>query len=174
LLFVSNEMRRTIKDNRIVINRYQLIPRTLAFISHKGKIVFIQKNDKHSLIKGQINGVGGHIEIGEDPYEAVIREIREETGLEVINLQMTAMIFIDTKFNPGILVFVFKADSDGGKLIESNEGRLFLLSRDEVADDKRIMKDVPMLLEICKKHKRGIPPKVIRYHTLNNGDLRID
>lgn len=33
--------------------------------------------------KGKLNGIGGHIEDGETPKMAMIREFREETGVEI-------------------------------------------------------------------------------------------
>jgi 8-oxo-dGTP diphosphatase len=32
---------------------------------------------------GKLNGIGGHIEAGETPVEAMVREFREEAGVEV-------------------------------------------------------------------------------------------
>ena len=33
--------------------------------------------------KGRLNGIGGHIEAGETPHDAMVREFREETGHEI-------------------------------------------------------------------------------------------
>ncbi len=33
--------------------------------------------------KGRLNGVGGKVEEGEDPFDAMVREFREETGVEM-------------------------------------------------------------------------------------------
>ena len=166
-------MKTSFIDELSIKNRYQLVPRTLVFIQHEGKIVFIDKARNNSLVLGQFNGVGGHVELGEEPYESAIREIQEETGLLVTGLEMVAMLFIDTETNPGILVFVFKADSAGGTLTESGEGGLVLLTRDEVIHEKRMMQDIPALLEICENHKSNHPPKILKYFFNKNGGLRI-
>jgi len=167
-------MKSSIIDELSIKNLYQLVPRTLVFIQHEGKIVFIDKNKNNSLVLGQLNGVGGHVELGEEPYESAIREIREETGLQVTGLEMVALLLIDTEINPGILVFVFKAVSAGGKLIESGEGRLVLLTRDEVNHEKRLMQDIPELLKICENHKTNDPIKILKYFFDKTGRLRID
>lgn len=167
-------MEHFFNDELTLMNRYQLVPRTLIFIKHEGKIVFIEKRKNNSVVKGQMNGVGGHVEMGEEPYESAIREIREETGLQVSGLEIAVLIFIDTKTNPGILVFVFKAVSVGGILTESGEGKLVLLSRDEATKDNRMMEDIPLLLEICDNHQSGDPPRLVRYKSSKNGKLRID
>ena len=37
---------------------------------------------------GKYNGVGGHLERGEDVAACMVREIREETGLEVVSMRL--------------------------------------------------------------------------------------
>ena len=167
-------MKSFVNENLAMKNRYQLVPRTLVFIQHQGKIVFIEKVKNNSVVQGQINGVGGHVELGEEPFGAAIREIYEETGLQVSGLEMAAIIIIDTNTNPGILVFVYKAVSVGGILTESGEGKLVLLSRDEAIKDDRMMEDIPLLLDICDTHRSNNPPRLLRYKTRKNGELRID
>ncbi len=49
-----------------------------AFIVHKNKVL-LRKHDKYKMWLG----VGGHIELHEDPVEATVREAREEVGLEI-------------------------------------------------------------------------------------------
>lgn len=50
----------------------------MAFIVHDGKVL-LRKHDKYNLWLG----VGGHVELDEDPNQAVLREAREEVGLEI-------------------------------------------------------------------------------------------
>jgi 8-oxo-dGTP pyrophosphatase MutT (NUDIX family) len=49
-----------------------------AFIVHKNKVL-LRMHDKLKVWMS----VGGHIELDEDPVEAVIREVKEEVGLDV-------------------------------------------------------------------------------------------
>lgn len=42
--------------------------------------------------KGKLNGVGGSVEPGEDPYEGALREIYEETGLSPQDLKSLGMV----------------------------------------------------------------------------------
>lgn len=49
-----------------------------VFIVHKNKVL-LRKHDKYK----KWLSVGGHIELGEDPNEAALREVKEEVGLEV-------------------------------------------------------------------------------------------
>lgn len=49
-----------------------------AFIVHKNKVL-LRMHDKYNMWLA----VGGHVELDEDPNQAVLREIKEEVGLEV-------------------------------------------------------------------------------------------
>ena len=60
---------------RVVVN---------AVITHKGKILLGKKEEKEGHpISGQWHLPGGHLEEEEEPEEAIKREVKEETGLDV-------------------------------------------------------------------------------------------
>jgi len=154
-------------------SRYMLVPRTLVFIRDNDLCLFIHKKKEGSFGYGKLNGIGGHVEIGEEPYESALREIAEETGLEVKNLSMAAIVFIDIGINPGILMFVFSAKHSNGSEIGSEEGDLVWIHKDEIKDRKDMIKDVPFLIEITENHRDGQPPKFIKYLYDENEELRI-
>ena len=55
-----------------------------GLITHKGQILIGQKEeDEDHPIGGEWHILGGHLEHGEQPEEAMKREAKEETGLEV-------------------------------------------------------------------------------------------
>lgn len=53
------------------------------FSLDKQKVVLIRKNHP-DWMKGKLNAVGGKIEPGEEPRMAMIREFKEETGVEIL------------------------------------------------------------------------------------------
>jgi len=55
---------------------------------------------------GMWNGVGGKIEAGESPTEAVIRETFEETGLTIPDVQFAGTILLRAEETAGIYLFL--------------------------------------------------------------------
>ena len=66
---------------------------------------------------------GGHIESGESVVEAVVREMREETGLTVIRPRLCGIKQFPID-GGRYLVFLFMADSFSGELTSSDEGKM--------------------------------------------------
>ena len=66
---------------------------------------------------------GGHVEYGESPQEAAIRETLEETGLVVEVNRCLGWYFEPYKGYPGPVVgFMFEANTVGGDIKDSQEG----------------------------------------------------
>lgn len=106
-------------------DRYRAIPRTLAFITHGDDVLLLRGAPHKRLWAGRYNGVGGHVEQGEDIYTAALREIKEETALEVHDLRLRAVIHIDAGgVKTGIMIFVFTAVAADRDFQASAEGAL--------------------------------------------------
>ena len=67
---------------------------------------------------------GGHVEVGESFTEAVIREVKEETGLKIASPQMCGM---KDWVEDGIryVVLFYKTEKFEGDLISSEEGEVW-------------------------------------------------
>lgn len=75
--------------------------------------------------KGKWNGLGGKLEAGESPDACVVREMREESGLTVLDARLRGVLTFPA-FKPGEdwLVFVYTAARFEGSLAECAEGEL--------------------------------------------------
>jgi 8-oxo-dGTP diphosphatase len=162
-----------IQNNDSIRTRYQLVPRTLVFIKNENKYLLIHKKKQNSFGFNKINGIGGHLEKGEEPFESARREVKEETGLETTDLELTAILFIDINTIPGIEVFVFKTDHISGEITHSDEGMLQWLTYSEIKQNKDVVSDVPGLIDICESHISGSKPKILKYLYNDSGELRI-
>lgn len=77
---------------------------------------------------------GGHVNDGESFVDSAVREVREETGLEVSALQSCGVIhWCNTETSDRYLVFLYKTTVFSGELIpETEEGKVFWLSPEEI------------------------------------------
>ena len=86
--------------------RYTVVPRTLIFLERDDDVLLLHGADS-KWFAGMYNGIGGHIEAGEDVRTAAERETHEETGLSPASLDLVATVHV-TGDRPGVLLFVFR------------------------------------------------------------------
>lgn len=74
---------------------------------------------------------GGHVEIHESIVDSTIREIKEETGLDITNLKLCGIKqwFKDDVRN---ICFLFKTNNFSGNLISNDEGKNFWIERNDL------------------------------------------
>ena len=75
---------------------------------------------------------GGHVEAGEAFTESVIREIKEETGLDIFAPTLCGVKQFYTDEGERYVVFLYKTNRFSGKLSSSAEGRVFWIKREEL------------------------------------------
>lgn len=75
---------------------------------------------------------GGHIEPNESFTEAVIREVKEETGLTVRDVQLCGIKQGRAKHADRMIVLLYKTNSFTGELRSSREGKVFWIKPEEL------------------------------------------
>lgn len=85
--------------------------------------------------KGHWTGIafpGGHVEQGEGLIDSTIREIKEETGLEISNLRLVGIKhWYFEQENKRYMVFLYTTNSYSGKLIAHGaEGEVIWVNKD--------------------------------------------
>ena len=95
-----------------------------------GRRVLVE--EKTGRDAGGIIFPGGHVEAQEPIVDAVIREMKEETGLTIEKPRLCGVKEWINEDGSRYVVFLFTADRFSGELASSEEGRVFWMDRDEV------------------------------------------
>src|SRR4030067_969706 len=90
------------------LDRYMLVPRTLVILTRDENVLLHKGADDKRLWAGLYNGIGGHVERGEDIRSAAKRELFEETGITQVDLWLCGIVTVDTQINPGVCIFIYK------------------------------------------------------------------
>ena len=159
------------KDQGVAVSRhrYQVIPRTLCFVTHGDTVLLLLGGATKRLWAGRYNGLGGHVEPGEDIYTSTRREVREEAGLEIHDIRLRCVVHADAG-DPaaGILFFVFTAVADETRALPSEEGGLEWWPVNALPAD-RMVEDLPVLLPKVLTMGSADPPLFAAY-SYDEGD----
>lgn len=94
---------------------------------------------------------GGHVEKDEDHIKAIIREVKEETGLTLLEVEPVGFIeWFDEKTQVRDLCLLYKSSSFVGKLSSSSEGEVFFINKNDL-HKYPFSTDFDKVLEICMK-----------------------
>ena len=105
----------------------------------EGKLLFYKRDNKPNIpFPGYWDLIGGHVEVGEIPEQALIREIGEELGIVIKNIEFFKEYLClngDVHHN---IKYIYKADIDIPieeiTLLEGDYAKYF--SKHEIADLK--------------------------------------
>ena len=112
-----------------------MILATLCYIKDNGKTLMVYRNKKPNDIHvGKWNGLGGKFEPGESPEECAVREVLEESGLQIHKPKLHGLLMFPNFKDDDWYVFVFTAREFSGELIDSPEGRLEWIRNEQLLD----------------------------------------
>lgn len=124
--------------------RTENIELTVLCLIHKGDTYLLQDR-----VKKDWQGLtlpGGHVEANESVIDAVIREMKEETGLTIKNPKLCGIKQFPIE-GGRYIVLLFQTDDFTGDIISSEEGKMIWVHKSELTN-KNIVDDLPELLQV--------------------------
>lgn len=105
---------------------------TLCYIEKNGSYLMMLRNKKkNDLNEGKYVGIGGHFLENEDPYECMVREAKEETGLDICPKYRGIVTFISSEYESEQM-HLFTATEFSGELIDCDEGELVFVPKEKL------------------------------------------
>ncbi len=143
------------KNPQVILkSRYQVVPRTLILVFNKNTVLLQKGSLTKKIWAGYYNGLGGHIERGEDVLSSAKRELQEEACLICRDLHLCGTIAIDVKENNGILLFVMTGSDISGEIFDSEEGSLHWIDISEIKN-LNVVEDIPEIVSRIRELKPG-------------------
>lgn len=109
---------------------------TLVYLKRNSRTLMLHRvKKKQDYHEGKWNGLGGKLESSETPEECAIREVKEESGLDLVNPHLKG--FITFPLFDGVddwYVYVFTGTEFTGDLIDSPEGNLAWIDDTKLLD----------------------------------------
>ena len=108
---------------------------TLCYIEKENKYLMLHRTSKKKDgNKDKWIGVGGHFEKGKSPEECLLREVKEETGLELTSYQFRGIVTFISDEWPDEYMCLYTADRYTGDIGNCDEGELVWVEKEKIMD----------------------------------------
>ena len=123
---------------------------TMCYIERDGEYLMLHRTKKQNDPNHDLwLGIGGHFENGETPGECIKREVKEETGLTLIEPELRGMVtFSDGDWHE--YMFLYTACKFEGELTECNEGELLWVPKETVMNELPIWEGDRIFLKLMQ------------------------
>ncbi|MBN2047595.1 MAG: 8-oxo-dGTP diphosphatase [Anaerolineaceae bacterium] len=124
------------------ISAYQYV---LCFLTRGEQVLLLHRRKEPNF--GRWNGVGGHLEPGESPAAACLREVREESGfsLRAGALRFGGLVSWYGWYEPGGM-YLFQAEAPEGDPVSSAEGPLAWHTLEWILSSGAVVSNIPIFL----------------------------
>ena len=107
---------------------------TLCYISRGDEYLMLHRvKKKNDLNHDKWIGFGGKLEENESPEEGILREVKEETGLTLTDLQYRGIVTFVSDLYEGEYMHLFTAEQYEGELTDCDEGEISWIRKTELA-----------------------------------------
>ncbi|MBQ3418607.1 MAG: 8-oxo-dGTP diphosphatase [Erysipelotrichaceae bacterium] len=118
---------------------------------YKGNKVLVQERTKKDW--PGLTFPGGHVEKGENFHDAVVREVKEETGLELKNPILCGIEeFKQLNKEDRHIILYYKCNKFKGRLKSSKEGKVFWIERKDLLK-ANLSLDLDRMIKIMESDK---------------------
>ena len=108
---------------------------TLCYIEKENNYLMLHRTSKKKDgNKDKWIGVGGHFEKGESPEDCLLREVKEETGLELTSYQFRGIVTFISDEWPDEYMCLYTADRYTGDIGNCDEGELVWVEKEKIMD----------------------------------------
>lgn len=115
---------------------------------HKDNKILVQERTKTDWPGITLHG--GHVEKGENFHDAIIREVKEETGLTLLEPILCGIEeYKQTKDEDRYVILFYKCNKFEGELKSSDEGKIYWLDRDKL-NSVELSLDLDRMIEIME------------------------
>jgi len=109
-----------------------MVETVLCYLERGDHFLLLLRNKrKNDINHGKWIGVGGHIEKGETPEEAIKREVKEETNLDLLNYQKRGVILFKNE-DKTEKMHIYSSKDFAGELGDCDEGELKWIKKEEI------------------------------------------
>ena len=148
------------------MSKTEIVELTVLCLIQDGKKILLQNRVKKDW-KGYTLP-GGHVEAGESFVDAVKREMKEETGLNIQNPKLVGIKQFPFKNEDNVncryIVLLFKTEEFSGEVVSSSEGEMTWVRYDQLSSMDTV-DDLEALLDVFNN------PDLTEFQYLVDGDV---